>query len=167
MYRKETLNQEQISSMLDSTSDDKKTIAEEVESKKKEALQRRNGELYGNLMMKLKDAENNVKASLSGSKVKAKDVKIGVLDPFTNREDRSVARVDSIMARKQPSALLSKDPSPSSMARWILADTKLPALRLEMKRRGRRTDLAKKKIVTDLLPDLMEVIEKDRQEGYL
>ena len=114
-----------------------------------------------------KDAEKNVKASPSVSKVKAKDWKIGVLDPFTNRQDRSVARVESIMARKQPSALLSKDPSPSSMARWILADTKLSVLRIEMKRRGRRTDLAKKWIVTDLLPDLVELIKKDRQEGFL
>ena len=163
MSRKNVLSEGDINAMLEAKIedfDDKKKIEEAKAYEKAKALQRRSDENYNTLVKKLKDFENNLNES-------PKAAKSGYFDPFVDSEDRSVRRVEEIMKRKKPNALLSKTPSPKSMAMWILEDMKLPALKLEMKRRRRPTSITKKKIVAELLPILIDLIEKDRQEGRM
>ena len=160
MSRQKMLSKGEINDMLEQTVEDFDNSKKAEPQQKEKALQKRSNEKYSNLINKLKDFENNLNES-------PKVAKSGYLDPFVDSEDRSVRRVEEIMKRKKPNALLSKTPSPKSMAMWILEDMKLPALKLEMKRRRRPTSITKKKIVAELLPILVDLIEKDRQQGRM
>ena len=160
MSRQKMLSKGEINDMLEQTVEDFDVSKKGKPQQKEKALQKRSNEKYSNLINKLKDFENNLNDTPKVAKTKT-----GYLDPFVDNEDRSILRVEEIMKRKKPTALLSKTPSPKSMAMWILEDMKLPALKLEMKRMGKPTNIIKKKIVAELLPILVDLIEKDRQEG--
>ena len=76
-------------------------------------------------------------------------------------------RVAEIVKRKDPTTLLSKTPSPRIMAIHILKEMTLPYLKLQMEKIGTPHSISRKKIMAELVPMLVDLIEKDRQEGRM